>query len=96
MNYLWTSAAVGNSMGMDFCIIQVPQNLTEELIKTMDCNKDQRLQRPFKKTEGFWSTQNIHCPLSLRHPSLPSCSTHTLTHSTSQHPHPLHTPYPLL
>lgn len=54
INYLWTTAIAGNSVGVDFCIIKVPQILAEELMETLDCNKNHRLQHPFeKKTEGF-------------------------------------------
>lgn len=52
-------AIVRNRACVGFCIIQVPQNLAEELIEISDCNKDHRLQHLWKKTGGFWCTQNI-------------------------------------
>ena len=47
--YVWTSAIVGNRT---FSHHRVPQNPAEEVIETLDCNKNHRLQHVVDKDEG--------------------------------------------
>lgn len=62
----------GNSVDVDFCIIQELPNLTEELIKTLDCNKDhRRYSTPWKRLMVA-ATFSILSHFYTHSPSLPA------------------------